>query len=84
MNTWRMRGWSASHVRVLELLWLDRLSVTTTIWPSGLAISTAVSSRWSPTELREGAVIVTSWPSPTRSAPSTQVCSGPRPSPAVP
>jgi hypothetical protein len=46
MNAWRMRGWSASQVRVLELLWLDRLSVITTMVPVGLAVSTAASSRW--------------------------------------
>ena len=46
MNTLRMRGWSSSQVRVATLVWLDRLSVTTTMVPSGLAASTAASSRW--------------------------------------
>src|SRR6266496_3910967 len=41
-----IRGWSASHVRVLPLLWLDRLSVITTMVPAGLAVSTAASSCW--------------------------------------
>jgi hypothetical protein len=36
-----MRGWSASQVRVLQLLWLERLSVITTMVPVGLACSTA-------------------------------------------
>ena len=71
-------GWSTSQVRVEELLWLERLSVITTMPPSGLAASTVVSSCWSPVELREGAVIVTSCPSATRSAPYTHVFSGPR------
>jgi hypothetical protein len=46
MNTWRMRGWSPSQVRVLALLWLERLSVITTMVPAGLAASTVVSSCW--------------------------------------
>jgi hypothetical protein len=33
-------------VRVLALVWLDRLSVTTTISPSGLVVSTVASSCW--------------------------------------
>jgi hypothetical protein len=41
-----MRGWSTSQVRVEALVWLDRLSVTTTMVPAGLAVSTAASSRW--------------------------------------
>ena len=41
-----MRGWSASQVRVLALVWLERLSVITTMVPAGLAASTAVSSCW--------------------------------------
>jgi hypothetical protein len=74
-----MRGWSASQVGVLALVWLERLSVTTMMVPAGLAASTAASSCWSPAELGEGAVIVTSCPSPTRSVPYAQVFSGPRP-----
>ena len=41
-----MRGWPASQVRVETLVWLDRLSVTTTMVPAGLAASTAARSRW--------------------------------------
>jgi hypothetical protein len=41
-----MRGWSASQVRVERLVWLERLSVITTMSPSGLAASTVVSSCW--------------------------------------
>jgi len=41
-----MRGWSSSQVRVLALVWLDRLSVITMMVPDGLAVSTAPSSRW--------------------------------------
>jgi len=41
-----MRGWSASHVRVLALLWLDRLSVITMMVPAGLADSTVASNCW--------------------------------------
>jgi hypothetical protein len=33
MNTWRMRGWSASQVRVATLKWLERLSVITASSP---------------------------------------------------
>jgi hypothetical protein len=66
-------------VRVETLAWLDRLSVITMMSPVGLAVSTAANSCWSPTELREAAVRVTVWPSRTRSAPYTQVFSGPRP-----
>src|SRR6266487_1131931 len=71
-----MRGWSTSQVRVLALLWLERLSVITMMAPSGLAGSPAARSCWSPAELRDGAVIVTACPSPGRSAPYTQVFSG--------
>jgi hypothetical protein len=46
MNTWLMRGWSASQVRVEKLEWLERLSVITAIWPVGLACSMAASSCW--------------------------------------
>jgi hypothetical protein len=48
MNTWRMRGWSTNQVRVEQLSWLERLSVITTMTPSGLAVSTAASSLWVP------------------------------------
>jgi hypothetical protein len=41
-----MRGWSASQVRVLALVWLDRLSVITMMVPAGLAASTAASRCW--------------------------------------
>jgi hypothetical protein len=41
-----MRGWSTSQARVEALVWLERLSVITTMVPSGLAVSTAASSRW--------------------------------------
>jgi hypothetical protein len=41
-----MRGWSASQVRVEELVWLDRLSVITMMVPAGLAASTALSRSW--------------------------------------
>jgi hypothetical protein len=41
MNTWRMRGWAASQVRVKKLEWLDSLSVITAISSTGLAASTA-------------------------------------------
>jgi hypothetical protein len=73
-----MRGWSASQARVETLEWLEGLSVITMMVPAGLAVSTAASSCWPPIELRDGAVIVTSCPSPTRSAPYTQVFSMPR------
>jgi hypothetical protein len=46
MNTWRMREWLASQVRVEKLEWLERLSVITAISPVGLACSTAASSCW--------------------------------------
>jgi hypothetical protein len=46
MNTCRMRGWSASQVRVEKLVWLERLSVMTASLPVGLACSTAASSCW--------------------------------------
>ena len=39
-------GWSASQVRVLALVWLDRLSVITMMVPAGLAASTAASRCW--------------------------------------
>jgi hypothetical protein len=46
MDTWRMRRWPASQVRVEKLEWLGRLSVMTAISPVGLAASTAASSCW--------------------------------------
>jgi hypothetical protein len=46
MKACRMRGWSTSQVRVLTLVWLDRLSVITMMVPAGLAASTAARSRW--------------------------------------
>jgi hypothetical protein len=77
-----MRAWSASQARVATLEWLDRLSVITTMVPAGLAASTAASKPWSPTELREGAVRVTTCPSATRSAPYPRSCPGRGRSPA--
>jgi len=78
METCRMRGWRASHSRVVKLLWLERLSAITTTSPVGVACSTSSRNRWSWSLLREGAVQVTVCPSHTRSPPSTQVLSGPR------
>jgi len=46
MNTCRMRGWSASQVRVEKLVWLERLSVITRMSPAGLAASTSSRNRW--------------------------------------
>jgi hypothetical protein len=68
-----MRGWSSSHWRVDQLVWLDRLSVITTIVPVGLAASTKWRNRWSCRLLREGAVMVIVWPSTGRRPPYTQV-----------
>jgi hypothetical protein len=45
MNTCRSRGWPASQSRVATLVWLDRLSVTTTTSPVGLACSTSERKR---------------------------------------
>jgi hypothetical protein len=73
MNTCRMRGWSASQVRVATLVWLERLSVITRMSPAGLAASTSSRNRWSLTLLGEAAVQVTAGPSATRSPPYTQV-----------
>jgi hypothetical protein len=39
-------GMSSSQVRVLALLWLERLSVITMMVPSGLAVSTVASGCW--------------------------------------
>jgi hypothetical protein len=46
MNTCRIRGWSASQVRVEKLVWLERLSVITRMSPAGLAASTSARNRW--------------------------------------
>jgi hypothetical protein len=69
MNACRMRGWSSSQARVLLLSWLDRLSVITQMVPSGLACSASWRKSWQQALLRDGAHMVTAWPSLTRSPP---------------
>jgi hypothetical protein len=42
MDTWRMRRWPASQVRVEKLEWLGRLSVMTAISPVGCGLDRVI------------------------------------------
>ena len=69
MKTCSMRGCPASQARVVTLEWLDRLSVITAIVPVGLARSSRARNPCQWALLRDGAHMVTAWPSPIRRPP---------------